>query len=225
MFTAPSLAESLDASAEVKVNTKRTSGASWDAFGGAPDIRVCVVTDFGTKCSDSLCRDSFECVARGLKVPDDEYKLRILDVDTEQHDLIGEVACTGLGECEPAGAVASVVVKNPAPRTMSVGAVSRPVEGCSCSFVAPEREARIPVFSANVDWSEAKMQINGENVSLGYQGETESPHVFLGPKGIKVSLDVKKTGDGMESSILEGTLTVEGEHQTSTHPVRGSCGC
>jgi len=225
MVAGPSLAETLEATAEVRVKTKRGSGAAWDAFGGAPDLRICVVTDFGTKCADTLCRDSFECSVPGLKVPDEGYRLRVIDVDTEQHDLIGEVACTGLGACEPSGQVESILVRSPSPKSMAVGGGIALVQGCSCTFTAPEREPRIPIFSSNIDWSEARMRINGNTVNIGYQAGTDSPKEFLGPNGIKVSLQVEKTGEGMESTLLEGTVTVEGELLPTTLAISGLCGC
>jgi hypothetical protein len=89
----------------IKVKLKRTksNGSNWDAFGGEPDIAICVDSDSGIKCypdGDSVsgilepeCQDSFRCTFRNISVPADGFELTVVDVDLASNDTAGSEDC------------------------------------------------------------------------------------------------------------------------------------
>ena len=94
-------------SIEVEVQQKKTNGKAWDAFGGGPDLALCVKTPKGKKCYpdgtsemeilEPQCRDSFTCTFKGvyLEAP---FELTVVDVDMAANDVAGTGVCEG-DEC------------------------------------------------------------------------------------------------------------------------------
>ena len=91
------------ATVTVKIQKTKSDGRAWDAFGGEPDIAICVEGDSGTKCypdGDSemgilepQCRDAFRCTFRGVMVPSGEFEISVMDVDLAANDSIGSANC------------------------------------------------------------------------------------------------------------------------------------
>lgn len=116
-----------DAGAQINVRTvtlainvapHKPGGAAWDAFGGAPDVAICINSALGQRCfaagagayaSPSLfgrgrCQDSFACTFVVAVPAAGPFSLSIYDVDLSEHDLIGSCAVTpngtvGVGAC------------------------------------------------------------------------------------------------------------------------------
>jgi len=97
------------ATVTVKVQKTKSNGKAWDAFGGEPDIAICVSSDSGTKCypdGDSemgilepKCRDTFRCTFRGVKVPTGEFEISVMDVDMAANDSVGSAYCSKGKSC------------------------------------------------------------------------------------------------------------------------------
>jgi hypothetical protein len=94
---------------KVKVKQTKVNGKAWDAFGGAPDIALCIDGSGGMKCypdGDSprkiaapQCRDAYTCTFRKVKIPSGEFEVIVVDVDAMANDIIGEEDCRGSGKC------------------------------------------------------------------------------------------------------------------------------
>jgi len=88
----------------VKIQQKKANGKAWDAFGGGPDIAICVKTPKGKKCypdgNDTMeilepqCRDAFTCVFTGVYI-EAPYEITVVDVDLAANDMAGTGACSG----------------------------------------------------------------------------------------------------------------------------------
>ena len=95
---------------KVKVKQTKVNGKSWDAFGNAPDIAMCIDGDDGMQCypkgdsprkvREPHCRDAFECTFRNVKVPDGEFEIILIDIDAMANDIIGEEDCKPKGKCK-----------------------------------------------------------------------------------------------------------------------------
>ena len=104
----------------IKVKMKRTkdNGKNWDAFGGEPDIAICIDSDSGFQCypdGDSVngilspeCQDSFRCTFRNVPVPKDGFELIVVDVDLAANDVAGSEECRPRGTCNVGRAKATI---------------------------------------------------------------------------------------------------------------------
>ena len=91
----------------VEVQQKKANGKAWDAFGGGPDLAICVKTPKGKKCYpdgnsemeilEPQCRDAFTCTFTGvyLEAP---FEITVVDVDMAANDVAGTGVCEG-AEC------------------------------------------------------------------------------------------------------------------------------
>jgi len=94
---------------KVKVKQSKVNGKAWDAFGGAPDIALCIDSSDGMKCypdgasprkiENPECRDAFTCTFRNVRIPSGEFEVIVVDVDAMANDIIGEEDCTAPGKC------------------------------------------------------------------------------------------------------------------------------
>ena len=94
---------------KVKVKQSKVNGKAWDAFGGAPDIALCIDGSSGMKCYPSgdsprkvrepHCRDAFSCTFRNVKIPSGEFEVIVIDIDAMANDIVGEEDCTAPGKC------------------------------------------------------------------------------------------------------------------------------
>jgi hypothetical protein len=90
----------------ITVALRKPGGATWDVFGGDPDIAICVNSALGQRCvgagtrihtrpgqlSRGRCQDSFGC-SFVVQVPrTGPFGLTVYDVDISRHDIIGQ--CT-----------------------------------------------------------------------------------------------------------------------------------
>lgn len=83
----------------VRVNTTRTNGQAWDEFGGAPDLRICIVTPSNTACDPTrwgMCRDAFECGYDAI-IPNGPFTVWVYDADVLENEPIGAATCKGKG--------------------------------------------------------------------------------------------------------------------------------
>ncbi len=106
---AASTAGMVSATVSVTVNDRKPNGKAWDAFGGQPDLSLCVSGGGGTHCypagdgvievMDPQCRDSFRCTFRGVKVPKGSFTLTVVDVDLAANDTVGVATCRKGGSC------------------------------------------------------------------------------------------------------------------------------
>ena len=109
----------VNATVSVTVNDRKPNGKAWDAFGGQPDISLCVSGGGGTQCypdgtgvievMDPQCRDSFRCTFRGVKVPKGSFTLTVVDVDFAANDEVGSATCRKGGSCS--GGSAKITVR------------------------------------------------------------------------------------------------------------------
>ena len=87
----------------IEVDKQKASEKSWDVSKGAPDIAICVSNELvGTMClpeGDSInsvinaeCKDSYKCRFSAL-IPNDEFKIYVVDVDLVLNDIIGTGHC------------------------------------------------------------------------------------------------------------------------------------
>ncbi len=102
----------------INVAPHKPSGEAWDAFGGAPDIAICINSALGQRCyaagngayaspsafGRSRCPDAFACSFVVAVPATGPFSLSIYDVDLSAHDLIGSCAVTpngtvGVGAC------------------------------------------------------------------------------------------------------------------------------
>lgn len=95
----------------INVATHKPSGDAWDAFGGAPDIAICINSALGQRCyaagngayaspsafGRSRCPDAFACTFVVGVPSTGPFSLSIYDVDLSAHDLIGSCAVTPNG--------------------------------------------------------------------------------------------------------------------------------
>ena len=97
------------ATVTVKVLKTKSDGRAWDAFGGKPDISLCISSDSGTKCypdGDSVmgilepkCRDAFRCTFTGVMVPSGDFEITVVDIDMAANDSIGSTYCSKGKSC------------------------------------------------------------------------------------------------------------------------------
>lgn len=102
----------------INVAPHKPSGDAWDAFGGAPDIAICINSALGQRCfaagngacaspsafGRSRCPDAFACNFMVAVPATGPFSLSIYDVDLSEHDLIGSCVVTpngtlGVGAC------------------------------------------------------------------------------------------------------------------------------
>lgn len=114
-----------DAGAQIAVRTvtlginvapHKPTGEAWDAFGGAPDIAICINSALGQRCfaagngvyaspsqfGRGRCQDAFACSFVVAVPATGPFSLSIYDVDLSQHDLVGSCAVNpgaGVGSC------------------------------------------------------------------------------------------------------------------------------
>jgi hypothetical protein len=103
----------------VVVASKKPNGKAWDAFGGLPDIAMCVMTAKGKVCvpgGDHIepgvpahCQDSLMCTFT-LNVPTNGNSLMIelVDVDMAENDAIGSGTCNVGATCRLGAATVTV---------------------------------------------------------------------------------------------------------------------
>lgn len=126
---APVLCGALTSDADAQINVRtvtlainvaphKPGGAAWDAFGGAPDVAICINSALGQRCfaagngtyaspsqfGRGRCQDSFACTFAVTVPATGPFSLSIYDVDLSEHDLIGSCAVTpnntlGVGAC------------------------------------------------------------------------------------------------------------------------------
>ena len=106
------------ATISVKINDRKPNGKAWDAFGGQPDISICVSGGGSTQCypdggsvleiMEPQCRDSFRCTFSGVKVPDGSFTVTVVDVDFAANDRAGSASCKKGGSCSGGSASISV---------------------------------------------------------------------------------------------------------------------
>ncbi len=92
----------------VRIDDHKPSGDAWDAFGGAPDVAICVSSALGRQCfaagsgiynspaefGRARCQDSTRC-SFDFRVPaTGPFRLEIYDVDVSDHDFVGSCAVT-----------------------------------------------------------------------------------------------------------------------------------
>ncbi len=87
----------------VTVQKTKANGKAWDAFGGAPDLSICVKTGHGIKCypdGDSpmgiikpACRDSFKCSFSNVYLGRGVVEITVVDVDIAANDTVGKGQC------------------------------------------------------------------------------------------------------------------------------------
>jgi hypothetical protein len=113
------LAASIDAGAQggtrpvtlsVAVDPRKPTGDAWDAFGGAPDIALCVNSALGQQCFSGTtvqptpafvrgaCQDSFSCRFVVYVPTVGPFSVALYDVDLSQHDTIGACMISGRGQ-------------------------------------------------------------------------------------------------------------------------------
>ena len=102
-------ANMVSATVSVTVNERKPNGKAWDAFGGQPDIALCVSGGGSTQCypgggsvigvMDPKCRDTFRCTFSGVKVPKGTFSLTVVDVDLAANDTIGQASCKKGSSC------------------------------------------------------------------------------------------------------------------------------
>ena len=88
----------------VKLQEKKANGKAWDAFGGGPDVAICVKTPKGKKCypdgNDTMeilepqCRDAFTCTFTDVYI-EAPYEITVVDVDLAANDMAGTGPCDG----------------------------------------------------------------------------------------------------------------------------------
>ena len=108
----------VNARVTVKVDDKKPNGKAWDAFGGKPDISLCVSGGGSTQCypdggsvleiMEPQCRDTFRCTFSGVKVPKGSFTLTVVDVDFAANDRVGSASCKKGGSCSGGSASISV---------------------------------------------------------------------------------------------------------------------
>lgn len=108
----------------INVSTHKPNGDAWDAFGGAPDIALCVSSAFGTQCyaagprplaspqgfGRARCQDAFSCSFTFPVPTTGPFSIVIYDVDVASHDQIGSCVVTPptAGPCGSAGISANL---------------------------------------------------------------------------------------------------------------------
>jgi hypothetical protein len=123
----------------VTVNPKKENGKAWDAFGGKPDIAICV-TDAGKmtcypsgdslkKVKKPLCKNALSCTVEEVRISGKTIKVDIVDTDAADNDLIGSGECTANGRGCTVGQ-ATVNVRRPQPNkaARAVAASARSAE-------------------------------------------------------------------------------------------------
>lgn len=100
-----------NASILVNVNAQNAAGEAWDAFGGAPDIAICVNSALGQRCyangngvvngpagfARGRCQDAFSCVFVVPVMATGPYSIVVYDVDLSAHDVIGACVIPRMG--------------------------------------------------------------------------------------------------------------------------------
>ena len=94
---APSEVRAAEVEILVEAETTKRDGRAWDGFGGAPDLRVCVATEFGRKCA-AVCQDAFRCRAVA-SVPSDPYAIQVWDHDLRESDEVAVAQCYDTVKC------------------------------------------------------------------------------------------------------------------------------
>jgi hypothetical protein len=111
-------ANMVSATVFVTVNERKPNGKAWDAFGGQPDIALCVSGGGSTQCypgggsvigvMDPKCRDSLRCTFSGVKVPKGTFSLTVVDVDLAVNDTVGQASCKKGSSCTAGSATIKV---------------------------------------------------------------------------------------------------------------------
>lgn len=87
----------------INVASHKPNGAAWDAFGGAPDIAICINSALGQRCfaagdaaltfpsqfGRGRCQDAFACGFNVVVPSTGPFTLTVYDVDLSEHDTIG----------------------------------------------------------------------------------------------------------------------------------------
>jgi hypothetical protein len=109
-FSFPSYARADLTTIHVKVEETKASGKNWDILEGAPDLAICVTHSLiGTLClpdgdrvetiSTAQCPNSYDC-RFSVEIPDQTFKVSVVDVDLRQNDIIGIGHCRQNESCE-----------------------------------------------------------------------------------------------------------------------------
>ena len=88
----------------VEVQPTKPGGKPWDAFGGAPDLALCVRTELGQRCYPDghspsqilrpVCRDALSCSFEVTVPRQGSCRLVVVDVDVMVNDVVGEAPCS-----------------------------------------------------------------------------------------------------------------------------------
>jgi hypothetical protein len=117
-FSFPAYAQAEITTITVQVEPTKASGEKWDTLKGKPDLALCLSNSLvGTLClpsGDSVtniisaeCPNSYYC-RFSADVPDQNFKVSVVDVDVALNDLIGTGHCSKGKTCEVGQATVSV---------------------------------------------------------------------------------------------------------------------
>ncbi|MBP5974487.1 hypothetical protein HW132_17570 [Brasilonema sp. CT11] len=86
----------------VEVDALKNSSKGWDVGFGYPDIAICIESGYGSQClpegseiiyvKTAQCENSLTCKF-SAKIPNDEFKIAVIDVDLILNDVISSGFC------------------------------------------------------------------------------------------------------------------------------------
>ena len=88
-----------NAKVSVAAFTVKANGQSWDPFGGAPDLAICIVTPSNPTCDAArlgFCKDQFSC-SFPTPIPNGPFTIWVYDLDEVQNDVVGSAVCDASG--------------------------------------------------------------------------------------------------------------------------------
>lgn len=147
---APNAIETRTAQVTVQIDGAKPNGKAWDAWGGAPDPALCVVTNLGTRCypggtsvagiTSPQCSDTFTC-RFAVEVPaSGPFDLAVVDVDAVVNDAVGSGSCDVGHSCRLgySDAVDAVTLAHASDRTASTSRSHRRRTTAMPSFHPPQ---------------------------------------------------------------------------------------